>query len=167
MGAHVFDALRWYTGSEARVLFATLTDFNRQRGFLKTGMVQVTMVNGVMAQFWMSMEMPQPGLGSQAQWILVGSKGIIDCDNYGKVRLGRGDSWELVYEMPSFGLASDTISPVRLKAFAAQVQDFIEAIRDGRRPAVAGADGRAAVEMVIAARRSSDTNQAVSLPLAG
>jgi len=165
MGAHVFDALRWYTGAEASAIYARLTDFEPGGGHGKSGMVQVVMANGVMAQFWMSFEMPQPGLGSQAQWILVGSDGIIDCDNYGKVRLGRGETWEEVYEMPSFGLASDTTSPVRLKAFAAQVQDFIEAIRDDRDPLVSGADGRAAIEMVDAARLSAETGRAVHLPL--
>ena len=166
MGAHVFDALRWYSGSEVATLFARIHDFSPGLPPGRTSMIQATLASGVIFQSWMSFEMPTPGLGSQAQWTLVGSDGIIEADHYGKVRLGRGDSWELVFEMPPFGLASDTISPVRLRAFAAQVQDFADAIRDGRKPAVSGVDGRAAIELVDAARLSSASGRAVELPLA-
>ena len=49
----------------------------------------------------------------------------------------------------------------------ATVQDFAEAIQDGRDPVVTGQDGRAAVEIVEAADRSAATHQAVTLPLSG
>jgi predicted dehydrogenase len=111
--------------------------------------------------------MPAPGLGSQSQWTLIGSDGIIESDSYGKVRLGRGDTWELAYEMPPFALNADVYSPVRLEAFAAQVEGFAAAIETGVAPRMAGEDGRAAVEAVEAAARSSSTGQAVRLPLAG
>ena len=67
--------------------------------------------------------------------------------------------------MPPFGLNSDTISPVRLRAFSKQVEDFAQAIRDGRAPEVGAENGRAAVELVEATARSSETGQAVHLPL--
>ena len=57
------------------------------------------------------------------------------------------------------------INPHRLKAFAAQTQDFIDAIAEGRPPAVTGQDGRAAIEMVEAADRSAATGETVHLPL--
>src|SRR5215207_672079 len=47
--------------------------------------------NGVMATVWMSYEVPAPGLGPTDLFVLVGSTGIIECDNYGDVRLGRDD----------------------------------------------------------------------------
>ncbi len=63
---------------------------------------------------------------------VVGSDGIIESDSYGKVRVGTGETWEEVYEMPSFALNADVYSPVRLKGFAAQVEDFAGAIQSGR-----------------------------------
>ena len=164
MGVHMFDALRWFTASEVEVVFAKVGDFGG-RGLKRSGMAELVMRNGVLAQLWISFEVPPPGLGSQSQWLFVGSNGIIESDSYGKVRLGTGDGWEEVFEMPPFGLNSDTISPVRLKAFAAQVEDFAESVRDGRPPQQPPETGRAAVELVEASLRSSDTGQAVHLPL--
>ena len=46
-----------------------------------------------------------------------------------------------------------------------QVEGFAAAIEAGGGPGLAGQDGRAAVEMVEAAIRSSATGTAVSLPL--
>jgi predicted dehydrogenase len=167
MGVHMFDALRFFTDSELEVIFASIRDFGGLAHQRRSGMAEAVMRNGVLAQLLVSMEMPAPGLGSQSQWTLVGSDGIIESDSYGKVRLGRGDSWELVYEMPPFALNADVYSPVRLEAFAAQVDGFAAAIEAGGAPRMAGEDGRAAVEAVEAAARSSATGQAVRLPLAG
>jgi predicted dehydrogenase len=128
-------------------------------------MADIVMRNGVLAQVLISMEMPAPGLGSQSQWTLIGSDGIIESDSYGKVRLGRGEAWELAYEMPPFALNADVYSPVRLEAFAAQVEGFAAAIVTGGH-SHAGEDGRAAVEVVEAAARSSASGNAVRLPLA-
>ena len=164
MGVHLFDALRWFTGSEADTVFADIRDF-ADAGLRRSGMAQVRLRNGVIAQVWISFEMPAPGLGSQSQWTFVGSDGIIESDSYGKVRLGVGDGWDDVFEMPPFGLNSDTIGPVRLKAFARQTEDFAQAVRDGRPPEVGPENGRAAVELVEATARSSETGQAVHLPL--
>ena len=47
--------------------------------------------------------------------------------------------------------------------YVRQYTDFIEAIRDGRAPAVTAGDGAAAVEIVLAAYESSRTRQAVDL----
>jgi len=168
MGVHQFDALRWFTGSEGEVVFAKIRDFGGDVHQRRSGMAQLVMRNGVMAQVLISFEMPSPGLGSQSQWTLIGSEGIIESDSYGKVRLGREDGWQEVFEMPRFGLNDDVYSPIRLEAFAAQTQAFALAVRagiDSATPALQGADGRAAVEIVEAAARSSESGEAVRLPL--
>ena len=167
MGVHMFDALRFFTDSEVDVVYASIRDFGGLEHQRRSAMAEVVMKSGVIAQLLVSMEMPEPGLGSQSQWTFVGSDGIIESDSYGKVRLGRGDSWEQVYEMPPFALNADVYSPVRLEAFAAQVEGFARAIEAGGAPGMAGEDGRAAVEVVEAAQRSSSAGQAVRLPLVG
>ena len=168
MGVHMFDALRWFTDSEVEVIFAKIRDFGGDPHQRRSGMAEVVMRSGVIAQVLISLEMPSPGLGSQSQWTLIGSDGIVESDSYGKVRLGRGDGWEEVFEMPSFALNADVYSPVRLEAFAAQTQAFALAVRNGvgrATPALTGADGRAAVEIVEAAARSSASGEAVQLPI--
>ena len=47
------------------------------------------------------------------------------------------------------------------------VQEFIDAIREDREPSVTGEDGRAAVELCLAARESAKQGCAVDLPLGG
>ena len=165
MGCHLFDALRWFTGAEATSVFAEVRDF-ADAGLRRSGMAQVRLSTGVMCQLWISFEMPSPGYGSQSQWLFVGSDGMIEADAYGRARLGRDGDWTQVDEMPWFDLNADVLSPIRLAAFAAQVQDFAEAIRDGRDPRVGGMDGRAAVELVEASARSSALGASVALPLA-
>lgn len=165
MGVHMFDALRWFADSEVDLIFARIRDFGGTPHLRRTATADVEMRNGVIAQFLVSMELPEPGLGSQSQWTFIGSHGIIESDSYGKVRLGKGKEWEEVFEMPSFALNADVYSPVRLEAFAAQVEEFVGAIATGGGPGMAGEDGRAAVEVVEAAIRSAETDAAVRLPL--
>ena len=143
MGVHLFDAMRWFTGSEVESVFARVRDFGGRGDLRRSGMAQLVCATASCAQVLISFEMPRPGLGSQSQWTLVGSDGIIESDSYGKVRLGTGDGWEQVYEMPSFELNADVHSPIRLEAFAAQVEDFAEAIQSGPPVDPAGGCGRA------------------------
>jgi predicted dehydrogenase len=166
-GVHETDALRWLTGSEVARVYAEYHTFGTPPPADLTAQVQVTMQNGVMAQMLMTYETPEPGLVPNDWTRVVGSKGIIEADHYGKVNLGDADGWRVADEQVAFNFLGDYLDPNRLEGFAAQVQDFAEAIQEGREPVVTGADGRAAVEIVEAADRSAATHQAVTLPLSG
>lgn len=165
-GVHETDCIRWLTGSEATLVFATYTTYGVSPPVDLSAMVHYTMANGVMASLLMTYEVPEPGLVPNDKTRVIGSKGIIEADHYGEVRLGRGSSWDLVEKQVPFDFLGDYLDPNRLKGFAAQVEDFAGAIQEGREPLVTGLDGRKAVEMVQAADRSADTRQAVTLPLA-
>ena len=92
--------------------------------------------------------------------------GVLDLDAYGQLRLGQGGDWQVVAEQsPIDWRGKGMLDPVRMEAYQAQNQEFIDSILEGREPSVSGADGRAAVEMALAAYRSSDTGAAVDLPL--
>ncbi len=73
------------------------------------------------------------------------------------------------YEGPAPPLAHDVASgssdpmAISLESFERQFRDFGEAIRDRRKPAVAGEEGLAALEIVEAVYRSCRSGQAVSL----
>ena len=97
-----------------------------------TAQVQLTMQNGVMAQMLMTYETPEPGLEPNDWTRIVGSKGIIEADHYGEVRLGDADGWRVADKQVAFDFLGDYLDPNRLEGFAAQVQDFAEAIPDGR-----------------------------------
>ena len=177
-GAHANDLVRWYSGDEVARVQADYRTFgpNHDVPQPQTAMVHLSLRGGVMAQIWMSYEVPNRALGSSDQWLLIGSDGVIECDNYGNVRLARGrstavgtdvpaDMWKTVYVQPPMDYLANPFNAQRLKAFAAQTQDFIDAIAMGRAPAVSGRDGRAAIEIVEAADRAAATGETVWLPL--
>jgi predicted dehydrogenase len=177
-GAHANDLVRWYSGDEVDRVQADYRTFGGDPDLPQpqTAMIHLALRGGVMAQIWMSYEVPNRALGSSDQWILIGSDGIIECDNYGNVRLARGrsaafgtdvpeDLWETVYVQPPLDYLANPFNAQRLTAFAAQTQDFIDAIAEGRLPAVTGRDGRAAVEIVEAADTAAATGETVRLPL--
>ncbi len=164
-GVHETDAVRWLTGSEAVSVYADYRTYGTPPPVDLSAMVQYRMANGVMVQMVMTYETPEPGLVPNDWTRVIGSTGIIEADHYGKVRLGTGTDWQVAAEQVAFNFLGDYLDPNRLKGFAAQVEDFAGAIREGREPVVTGRDGRAAVEMVEAADRSAASGQAVALPL--
>jgi predicted dehydrogenase len=113
----------------------------------------------------MSFELPKPGIEhTQFRALVVGETGMLDIDSYGKLSAALdGKAWELIWEQPPIDYVHRPLAPERLEAFYTQVQDFIDAVRLGRPPAVTGEDGRAAVALIDAVRRSSATGQAVEV----
>jgi predicted dehydrogenase len=162
MGVHNFDILRFWTGAEPKTIFSQVVSYDLPAHERANAMTQITFNNGVIAQQWMSFQLPRPGLPQSGhRYIIVGENGILDVDGFGKLLLGRGDSWETVWEQPAFDPINNPYVPERLEAFYTQTQDFIDDVLDGRPDSVSGADGRAAVAMVEAALRSSATGQSV------
>jgi predicted dehydrogenase len=163
MGVHCYDIMRFLSGAEPKRLFSHMTTFGdtQQRGL--SVMTQITFDSGAFAQQWISYEMPKPSLpDSMHRYYVVGDQGILDIDGYGKLRYGAGDSWELVWEQPPIDFINRPMEPARLEAFYTQTQAFIDDVLDNRPDTVSGADGRAAVEMVEASWRSTQTGEAVS-----
>ena len=169
MGVHLFDALRWFTGSEVEVIFAKVRDFAGDPNQRRSGLAEVVMRNGVIVQVLISFEMPSPGLGSQSQWTFIGSDGIVESDSYGKVRLGPR-------RRLGGRLRDAAVRPQRRRLQpgpAEGVRGADAAVRARRSrpafaaadPALHGQDGRAAVEVVEAGARSSDSGEAVRLPI--
>jgi predicted dehydrogenase len=166
-GSHACDMIRWLSGSDAVLAFGQFADFAAEPTppLGRSGMTQYTMASGALAQVWMTGEMPPPGLSTETEYLVVGSGGILVCDMYGKLLLGRGGEWQVVVEQAPIDYVHDQWSPVRLAGWARQVQELTDALLGEGRPGVSAADGRAAIEMVEAAERSAATGAAVALPL--
>lgn len=161
-GVHGMDVLRWLTGAHATRVFATFANYGGHRVDDVSAMAQYELDTGVMVQVWMSYEFPAPGLGTNLQLMIVGERGLLDLDRY-RLRLGSGDEWRLVTEMEGWDWTTDPKNPRRIATSARQVEDFTRSVVDGSQPAITGADGRAAVELVDAARRSARTHQVVEI----
>ncbi|HVA85202.1 MAG TPA: Gfo/Idh/MocA family oxidoreductase [Candidatus Saccharimonadales bacterium] len=163
-GAHACDITRWFAGSEPTLAYARSASFSPTPPPEQSTMAIYEFGNGVLADFWLTYEIPQPGLGSALQFLITGSDGMLEFDAYGALRHGKGDEWTTVYEQPPFD-PLDPNSPGRLEAYALQLGDFLASIGTDRRPAVDGRSGRATTEMLEAADRSVRSGQAVRLPL--
>lgn len=164
-GAHNFDFLRWFSGSEAKSVFGRVNQFGESNWPNPSAMAQVEFHNGVWGNTWMSFELPKPGLANSAfRALVVGETGMLDIDGYGKLSAALdGQEWSLVWEQPAIDYINKPLAPERLEAFYTQVQDFMDSIREKRPPAVTGEDGRAAVALIDAVRRSNATGEAVEM----
>jgi UDP-N-acetyl-2-amino-2-deoxyglucuronate dehydrogenase len=161
--AHGCDLIRWFSGSEPVRAYARITNFSGDPPDVgQSAMAQYEMASGALVQVWMTYEAPKPGLPSTWEFVIVGSDGIIRLDPYGQLLLGRGDGWEVVAEMPDFD-PLDANDPIRLRAYARQLEDLVAAARDGRDPLVSGDEGRRTTAMLTAAEDAQRTGAAVAL----
>ena len=162
---HNFDLIRWLARSEARRIFAVVTSYGNHDIPELTTMAQIVFANNAVAQLWMSAELPGPAFAdSLFHTHVVCENGTLDIDGLGRIQVGRDGQWRNIWEQPAFN-PQDPLDPMRLEGFVAMVDEFIGAIRENREPAVTGADGRAAVELCLAARESAKLGRAVDLPL--
>lgn len=162
-GAHACDILRWLTGAEATLAFAQFASYTDIPPEDQSAMALYTLDNGVIVQIWLTYELPPPSLGSAMQMLITGSDGIIELDSYGTVRLATPDGgWETIFEQPPFD-PLDSGDSLRLQAYATQLGDLIQAIRDGRDPEVSGRQGAATTSWLEAAERSATTGESVRL----
>ena len=167
-GSHGADIVRWFAAREPRLAFGQFASYRGGMPAGLSGMVQYAFPDDVMSQIWMSYELPAKSWIQRAHYVFTGSEGLVDLNAYGRVEVVRGAEAHEAYTQPD--LARSSVEGVSFNAyfrdgFARQVAEFAAAITEGREPSVAGADGRAAIEMVQAAERSAATGQAVALPL--
>lgn len=161
--AHGCDLIRWLSGSEPVRAYARITNFSGiPPGVGQSAMAQYEMASGALVQILMTYETPAPGLPSNWDFVVIGSTGIIRLDPYGKLLLGRGDSWEVAAEMPIFD-PLDANDPIRLQAYRRQLEDLVAAARDGHDPLVSGDEGRRTTAMLTAAETSARSGSAVTL----
>ena len=161
---HNIDRIRWLTGAEITSVSAQLQR-DPASGIEQSTMALLSLSNGAMATLWESWNIAPPGFprsGSGA-WI-AGEKGNLDLDAYGTLRLGQGGEWSVVAEQaPIDWKGQGMLSPVRMKSYQMQHQEFVDSIIEDREPSVTGADGRAAVAVAEAAYRSAAEGRTVRL----
>lgn len=160
-GSHTCDLLRWFADSDTDLTFALFAHYQPDPPPDRSAMVTYRFASGSMAQIWMTYDLPQPGLGSVMQFLIVGTEGMIRMDSYGLTEIARGGGWERVFEQAPID-TTDPANPLRLQAYSAHLQDMVDAVAEGHAPQVSGSDGRAVVGMLAAAEESARTGQSVS-----
>ena len=168
-GCHNMDRFRYWFDSDAVEVYAHSWSLRTDvPGNETTHMIMLRFENGVSANLWYSEALPNPGWPKRDTYCraeIVGEEGLIDVNPYLYVRVARkgSEEWEDVYD-----LGEPWTSPGRgayLECFRNEDGDFVRCILDDTEPPITGLDGRKAVEMVVAAYQSGETNQTVKLPL--
>ncbi len=155
-GVHNIDQIRWFTGDEISSVSAR-SQTEAPSGNEVSTMALLGLRGGAAATLWVSWTIPSPGFphsGFSAR--VAGDRGLLDLDAYGALRLGRNGNWETVIEQKPIDFkGKGMLDPVRLEAYARQGTEFLNSIREARAPSVTGEDGRAAVQVALAAYESS------------
>lgn len=156
IGIHAIDGLRWLAGAEARSVYARIDRLiHKDIPVDDIGTMLIEFHNGIVASqqsgwanpagnpTWLSVSFEVTGTQGAA---LIGKP-------YHDLELADGTKYERL--------------PWWRADIAWLVDEFVAAVEEDRQPAITGADGRAALEIMIAAYRSAETGQPVSLPLRG
>jgi predicted dehydrogenase len=165
---HNIDRIRWLTGAEIASVSAQVQRDPGTGNEIST-MALFSLTNGAMATLWESWDIPAPGFPRSASgaWI-AGRTGNLDLDAYGELRLGSEGGWTIAARQePIDWQGQGMLSPVRMKAYQMQHQEFIDSILEDRTPSVTGEDGRAAVEAAAAAYRAAAEGRTIHLRAVG
>jgi predicted dehydrogenase len=153
---HNIDRIRWLTGAEISSVSAHVQRDPATGNEVST-MALFSLSDGSMATIWESWNVAAPAFPRSASgaWI-AGESGNLDLDAYGELRLGRSNEWRVISEQaPIDWKGEGMLSPVRMRSYQAQHQEFVNSILEDRTPSVTGEDGRAAVEAAVAAYQSA------------
>ena len=85
-------------------LFAHYGSYSGTQPPNQSAMVEYVFASGAMAQLWMSYEVPVETVGELGRYLITGSRGVIDFNAYGDVRVDRGDGagWVTEWKTPPF-----------------------------------------------------------------
>ena len=165
MASHNTDFLRWLTGRNAVKVFAQATTYSDIPGPPLSVMAQIVFEDNIMAQMWITGELPNPSLpSSEVRFQVFGRDAMLDLENFEYLDVGKGENWERIYTPERFDYLKEPKSPIRLYPHIGVIQEFIASIHEQRPPRIGGAEGRAAVEICEACLISAKTGQAVTLP---
>ncbi|MEO6829108.1 MAG: Gfo/Idh/MocA family oxidoreductase [Acidobacteriaceae bacterium] len=161
---HNIDRIRWITGAEIASVSAHVQRDPKSGNEVST-MALLSLTNGAMATLWASWAVAAPVFPHGASGALFsGETGNLDLDAYGELRLGKDNGWTVVAQQePIDWIGEGVLSPIRMRAYQMQHQEFIDSIREDRTPSVTGEDGRAAVEVATAAYRSAAEGRTIHL----
>jgi predicted dehydrogenase len=161
---HNIDRVRWIIGAEVASVTACVQRDLASGNEVST-MALLSLTSGAMATVWASWDVASPAFPRSASSALIaGETGNIDLDAYGELRLGKDSHWTVVARQEPIDWAGEAVlSPVRMNSYRMQHQEFIDSILEHRPPSVTGEDGRAAVEVAVAAYRSAAENRTIHL----
>jgi predicted dehydrogenase len=164
---HGIDLMRWFTGSEVKRVAAYCRSFLQNPEVEDTDAGILELGDGSICSFHTTMAGHAPYPGEEARLSVVGSKGMLDIDNFGRMHLSdKAGGWRLVSTQPAVPFADPEhafTSLGRMQAYIDQIQAFIAGVRGQPTRIASGADGRASIAVCEAIMNSSRTGTFVSV----
>ena len=159
-GAHGCDLMRWFTGADGRVGFARITNFSGEPPGVGQSAAVIVRDDVRRARPGLD-ELRNPAARLHAV-VAVADRRL---DGHHRPRPVRRSPARPRRRLGNRGGAGpfdpmDASDPVRLRAYAAQLEALVAAIAADRDPLVSGAEGRNTVAMLEAAERSAASGQA-------
>ena len=164
---HGIDLLRWCMGTEVATVSALSRNFLTRAPVENTTLALVSFHNGALLSLYSTNVVADPGFpGESFRLRIMGSKGLMDLDPFGDLKLAAGGTWRTVSTQPAarFVAADVPLSPARLRAYERQLRAFRDAIEGKPSRIGSGPDGRAGVEAVTAMLEASRTGTVIHLP---
>ncbi|MHB8655640.1 MAG: Gfo/Idh/MocA family protein [Terriglobia bacterium] len=155
-GIHAIDQLRWWLSSEVESVAAHCGNYLGK--VVEDGsLLLLKFKNGTSVVLECTNALPfksvfgSPG-AVEFRAHLIGEKGVMEVNVYGKVNLKTADGVKLLYELPAWDHPK---SFARIEAYAEQDKEFVSSILEHRQPAISGEEGLANVRVCLAAYRAS------------
>jgi UDP-N-acetylglucosamine 3-dehydrogenase len=164
IGVHIADLLRWYFGQDPTSVYAVgrqAREAARQANSYDHALITYHFPSGAVGLGEASWAYPPSfGGGLYASLDVVGTEGKLQYSDQDSNPMLIFDA-ETGAEFPRYFRFMSTTE----YAFQAEICHFVCCILDDRSPLISPEDARTALEMALAARRSTATGQPVSLPL--
>ena len=147
-GIHSLDRLVWLTGMQPEVVSAYCPTLQRSMEAEDLGVVMITFPNGAGGVI-QATTLANPGLSAEV--LVCGTKGCLKLADNDLLLLQTEDSLpdELAADTGA-GDASGAADPaaIGIGGHVANINEFVNAINEGREPSVNGAEGRKAVQLL-------------------
>ena len=164
-GCHQLDMTLHLVGSRVRTVMARFGNYWADTPIENCGALFLDFESGVYSTFTELCSMPTelkawpPFPGFHETNEIIGERGLMLLRPYEKLLLRAADDWQTICE-----LTPREADPV-LDFLREEVEALTDAIETDTDPPVTAAEGRHTVEIIEAAYRSSETGEAVTLPL--
>jgi predicted dehydrogenase len=145
---HIADLMRWFTGSEVKSVYAESGELIHNAGIDDCGIVNVEFENGVFGTIDCSWAHHKNyTIWPEVYMEILGTKGVLEVDAFKQN--------QRVYTVDD-GIINDDIWGS--DGDEGLIREFVDVLRTGKTPKVMGIDGERAMEVALAAYKSSQSN---------
>ena len=163
---HSVDLMRWFMEAEVQTVSAFSKTLIPDIPVEDTTMALLEFSNGAICSLYSSRALPAPAfIGEEYRIRITGTRGLIDLDPYGELRISDENGWRVISQQPSVGHegANSAFGDTRMQAYADQISAFIDLVEKKPSNIGRGEDGLAAVEVCAAILQSSSERKWVSI----